>query len=87
MILDRFLSKNQKITISVLSGIVWIYFRNNECYSMIPRKNIFPMIFVGIWIYLNYQDPLFLPIGLLILVIYSKYSNYIKNIDYKKDKI
>ena len=74
MILDNFLSKNHKITISVFSGIIWIYFRNESCYKMIPRKKIFPLIFVGIWIYLNYLDALFLPIGLLILLIYSKYT-------------
>jgi hypothetical protein len=39
---------------------------------MIPRGNIFPVIFVMTWTYLNYYEPLFLPLGLLILLTYSR---------------
>jgi hypothetical protein len=41
---------------------------------MIPRHQIFPVIFVMGWTYLNYYEPFFLPIGLSILIIYSKLS-------------
>ena len=74
MILDKFLTYHQKIAISILCGCLWIYFRTADCYLLIPRLHIFPVIFVGLWIYLNYYDPLFLPIGLVILLIYAYFT-------------
>jgi hypothetical protein len=71
MILDKYLSFNKKVIISVLSAGLWIYFRTAQCYNMIPRLHLFPVIFVMVWAYLNYYEPLFLPIGLLILIGYS----------------
>ena len=71
MLLDKYLTFDQKVFISIVCGGLWIYFRTAECYNMIPRLHIFPVIFVTIWIYLNYYEPLFLPLGLLVLVIYS----------------
>jgi hypothetical protein len=71
MILDKYLSYDQKIYIAVISAGIWIYFRTNDFYIMIPRSHIFPVLFVMVWTYLNYYEPLFLPIGLSILVLYS----------------
>jgi len=42
---------------------------------MIPRLHIAPVIFVTGWIYLNYYEPLFLPLGLLVLVAFSMIRN------------
>lgn len=78
MILDKYLSYHNKVIISVISAGLWIFFRTAECYSMIPRYNIFPVIFVIIWTYFNYYEPLFLPIGLLILIAYPMARKYIK---------
>ena len=78
MILDKYLSYHNKVIISVISAGLWIFFRTAECYSMIPRYHIFPVIFVMIWTYFNYYEPLFLPIGLLILVAYPIARKYIK---------
>jgi len=39
---------------------------------MIPRKSLFSVLFVVIWIYINYYEPLVAPIGLAILYLYSK---------------
>ena len=72
MLLD-FITYDAKIIIAVLSGAIWIYTRDKLCYRMIPRKRILPVIFVSLWIYLNYLDPLFLPIGLFILYTYSTF--------------
>ena len=72
MILDNFLTYDEKVLISVICGGLWIYFRISDCYKLIPREHIFPVFFVCIWIYLNYYEPLFLPIGLLILICYSQ---------------
>ena len=84
MILDKYLSFYNKVIISIISGGLWIYFRTNQCYDLIPRKHIFPVLFVMIWIYLNYLDPLFLPIGLAILLLYPVISNLqLDNIFYK----
>ena len=71
MILDKYLSFNQKVIISILCAGLWIYFRTNECYSLIPRYHLFPVLFVMTWSYFNYYEPLFLPIGLSILIAYS----------------
>ena len=72
MILDKYISFQQKVIISLICAGLWIYFRTQQCYDMIPRGHLFPVVFVLIWTYLNYYEPLFLPIGLLILLIYSK---------------
>jgi hypothetical protein len=72
MILDKYLKYDHKVFIAVICSALWIYFRTSDCYSLIPRKQIFPILFVTIWTYLNYYEPLFLPIGLLILILYSK---------------
>ena len=74
MIFDKYLSFHNKMIISIISGGLWIYFRTNQCYTLIPRMHIFPVLFVMFWIYLNYLDPLFLPIGLAILLVYPVIS-------------
>ena len=70
MILDKYVSFKNKVIFSVICSGLWIYFRTSDCYSMIPRNHVFPVIFVMIWTYLNYYEPLLLPIGLLILIFY-----------------
>ena len=55
----------------IVSGMVWIYFRDGACYSLVPRKNAWVAIGVGVWIWLNMYEPLMLPVGLLILYLYS----------------
>ena len=74
MILDNLLTYDQKVILSIICGGLWIYFRTAECYNMIPREHWFPVVFVCTWIYLNYYEPLFLPIGLLVLIGYA-YKN------------
>ena len=71
MILDK-ISYRYKVYFSVLCAGLWIYFRTQDCYNMIPREHILPVIFVMGWAYLNYYEPLFLPIGLIILIVYAK---------------
>ncbi len=71
MLLDNYLTYDRKVLVSVLCGCLWIYFRTDECYTMIPRERVPPVVFVGAWIYLNYKDPLFLPLGLLVLIGYA----------------
>ena len=71
LILNKYLNQNTKIIISVIVGMIWIYFRTEDCYKMLPRQEVLPTIFVGIWIYLNYLEPLFLPIGLGMMMLYK----------------
>ena len=71
MIFDKYLSFDKKVIISVICSGLWIYFRTAQCYNMIPRLHLFPVIFVMCWSYLNYYEPLFLPIGLFTLILYS----------------
>ena len=73
MLLDKYLSYNSKVIIAVIYSGFWIYFRTSDCYKLIPRMHIFPIVFVMTWVYLNYYEPLFLPIGLLLLIAYSKW--------------
>jgi len=72
MIFDKYISFHNKVIISVIVSGLWIYFRTAQCYDMIPRNHLFPVFFVMIWTYLNYYEPLFLPIGLFILILYTK---------------
>lgn len=65
------LTYNQKVIIAVICSGLWIYFRTSDCYKLIPRGHIFPVIFVMIWTLLNYYEPLFLPLGLGILIVVS----------------
>lgn len=67
---------NLKIVISIISGMIWIYFRNYECYRALPNNSLLSALLVGIWIWLNYQDPLFLPLGLVLLYLYSHYFKH-----------
>jgi hypothetical protein len=76
MILDKYISFHKKVIFSVICSGFWIYFRTSNCYELIPRKHIFPILFVMLWTYLNYYEPLFLPIGLIILMIYPTVKNY-----------
>lgn len=71
MIFDNYLTFDDKVKISMLASIIWIYFRTAECYKLIPRKSIVSILLVTTWVYLNYQEPLFLPIGLIILYLYG----------------
>ena len=48
--------------------------RTSDCYQMIPRLHVIPVFFVVGWIYLNYYDPLFLPLGLAVLIAYAVLS-------------
>jgi hypothetical protein len=76
MILDKYISFHNKVYIALICSGFWIYFRTAECYDLIPRHHLFPVVFVMIWTYLNYYEPLFLPIGLLTLILYTTLKNY-----------
>ena len=75
MFLDKYLSYNNKVIIAIIFAGLWIYFRTAECYSMIPRYSIFASIFVMTWVYLYSYEPLFCPIGLGILILYTNINN------------
>jgi hypothetical protein len=79
MIFDKYISYKNKIFFSVICSGMWIYFRTPKCYDLIPNYHFFPVLFVMIWTYLNYYDPLFLPLGLLILILYTSISKNIIN--------
>ena len=51
MILDKYLSFDQKVKIAIVAGSIWIYFRTFECYKLLPRKSIISVILVSLWIY------------------------------------
>lgn len=87
MLLDNYLKFEQKVYISLFCAGLWIYFRTSDCYNMIPRQEIFPVIFVMVWTYLNYYEPLFLPIGLLILLTYARLNAGTKNRNDSKNRL
>ena len=84
MFFDKYLTYNQKVVISIVSSGLWIYFRTTDCYNFIPRLHVFPLLFVMIWVYLNYYEPLFLPAGLLILVLYGKLPHFVNTLNNTK---
>lgn len=67
---------NIKMQLAIISGMIWIYFCNYECYRALPNNSVLSTILVGFWIWLNYQDPLFLPLGLIMLYLYSQYYKH-----------
>ena len=40
MILDNYLSYQQKVIIAMISGAIWIYFRTFDYYALLQRKQI-----------------------------------------------
>ena len=70
------LSYQNKVYISMISGMFWIYFREHKHYRGLPNKSILSSILVAIWIYCNYIEPLSLPIGLFLMWIYSNYTEH-----------
>uniref|UniRef100_A0A6C0BQX9 Uncharacterized protein n=1 Tax=viral metagenome TaxID=1070528 RepID=A0A6C0BQX9_9ZZZZ len=74
MLLDDYLTFEQKIYISLIFSSIWIYFRTLGCYAALPRQSIVSVILVCIWMYLNYYEPLSAPIGLIIMYLYSLLS-------------
>ena len=71
MLLDKYLSKKQKLYIAMVIGGLWIYFRTMSCYALLPRLSILSVVLVVGWIYLYSLDYLFLPIGLLVMILYK----------------
>jgi hypothetical protein len=72
MILDKLIDKKTKLIIATLSASIWIYFRTLGCYAMLPRKSCVSVLLVIVWIYLYETDVLFLPLGLLLMTVYSQ---------------
>ena len=73
MILDKYISYDTKVIIAIICCGFWIYFRTSNCYNLIPRKHLFSVFFIMTWVYLNYYEPLFAPIGMIFLILYSFY--------------
>lgn len=71
MLLDTYLTYEQKIYIAIICSAFWIYFRTVGSYASLPRKSIISVILVSIWMYCNYYEPLSTPIGLSIMILYS----------------
>jgi hypothetical protein len=46
MLFDNIIFYEQKVIIAVICSGFWIYFRTSQCYDLIPRKHIFPVLFV-----------------------------------------
>ncbi len=78
MFFDKYLSYDDKVKIAIVFAGLWIFFRTAECYAMVPRLSLLASAFVMVWVYLYSYEPLFCPIGLGILVLYSK-INKVKN--------
>jgi hypothetical protein len=74
MIFDN-ISFQGKIIFSVICAGLWLFFRTDKCYEMLPNHSIFPVIFVMVGVYLNYYDPIFLPLFLLLLYCYTRFIN------------
>jgi hypothetical protein len=67
------ISFQNKVVISVICLGLWVYFRSGNTGDLLPNHSLFAVLFVMVGITLNYYDPLFLPIFLLLLYIYSKF--------------
>jgi hypothetical protein len=66
------LDRKNKILISMISGGLWIYYRDFNCYELLKRKKMLSVILVVLWIYFYEIEPLFMPMGLILLVLFKK---------------
>lgn len=60
--------------LSCAVAAVWIYNRQIDYYRILPRKHIIIAGIIAVWMYLNYVEPMSLPIGLAILTYMSRKS-------------
>ena len=67
------ISFQNKVVVSVICLGLWMYFRTENTNELLPNHSLFSVLFVMVGATLNYYDPLFLPIFLLLLYIYSKF--------------
>ncbi len=74
MLLDN-ISLNGKRIFSVICAGLWVYFRTDNCSEILPNHSIFLVIFVMCCVYLNYYDPIFLPLCLFLLFCYNSFIN------------
>ena len=51
---------------SIIAG-VFIYFRKLDYYRTMPRQSITVSVSIIVWSWLNYLEPLCLPLGLVII--------------------
>ena len=73
MILDKYLTHEHKLYIALVAASAWIYLRTVTCYKLLPRQHISSVFLVIVWIVLYDKDPLFLPMGLITMYLYSKF--------------
>ena len=59
---------------SCIVASVWIYHQRLDYYQLLPRKNLVMAVIIAVWTYLNYVEPLSLPIGLAIITYMSRKS-------------
>ena len=78
MILDKVLDNETKIIISVISAMIWIYFRKLKNYCGLSNKSLLSVILVGCWTYLNYKEPLFYQLGYLLYIYIVNFMMIIK---------
>lgn len=71
MILDKYLTFEQKVYISLIASSIWIYFRTLGCYAALPRQSIVSVVLVCFLMYLNYYEPLSAPISLIAMYLYT----------------
>lgn len=60
--------------LSCAVAATWIYNRKIDYYHLLPRKNLVIAGIIAVWMYLNYVEPMSLPIGLAILTYMSRKS-------------
>ena len=64
---------NSILIVSIIVPI-FIYYRKLDYYKVMPRKNIFAALGVGVWTYLSFRYSIwFVILGLLYLNLLDKY--------------
>ena len=69
------ISNQGKIIFSVIFAGLWVFFSNDSLYEMLPNRSMFAVIFVMCGVYLNYYEPLMLPLFLVLLYCYTQIIN------------
>jgi hypothetical protein len=70
-----FISFSTKVIFSVVVAGLWVFFRTENSDELLPTHSFFAVLFVMVGVALNYYDPLFFPLFLLLLFLYSKFIN------------
>lgn len=68
---NTFFPYPQRALVSSIIAGIFIYFRRLDYYATMPRSSVLVSLLVFAWAYLNYMEPIALPLGLILLNLFG----------------